>query len=111
MRRTAILALALVAPLALGGCVASLAASAVGMAVKEAQGDPKSNAHLRDVAVQACSARAAEHGAVHVIDVVQRNVETLVVWGSAGEGAAKQSFECTFGTEVKSFKLRPIKRR
>lgn len=102
--------LALCAP-ALGGCVAGMAASALGMAVKEAQGDPKSNAHLRDVAVEACRARAAPHGAVHIIDVEQRSVDRIVVWGSAGEGADKRSFECAFGTEVTGFTLREIKRR
>lgn len=67
--RTVAIGLLAFAPLVLGGCVAGMAASAVGMAVQSAQGDPKSNAHLRDVAVEACSARAAPHGTVHIIDV------------------------------------------
>ena len=105
------LAVLAVSPLLLGGCVAGMAASAVGMAVKEAQGDPESNAHLRDVAVEACSAQAAQHGTVHIIDVQQRSVDRLTVWGTAGEGAEKRSFECGFGTRVTSFKLREIRTR
>lgn len=109
-RLAAVGLLALAAP-ALGGCVAGMAASAAGMAVKEAQGDPKSNAHLRDVAVEACSARAGQHGAVHIIDVEQRSVDRIIVWGTAGEGDAKRSFECGFGTIVTHFRLREIRKR
>lgn len=110
-KRLAALGLLLLSGPALGGCVAGMAASAVGMAVKEAQGDPESNAHLRYQAMEACSARAAPHGTVHIIDVEQRSVDRIVVWGTAGEGAQKRSFECGFGTEVTSFKLREIRKR
>ena len=110
-KRPLAFALLALSPVALGGCVASMAASAVGMAVQEAQGEPKSNAHLRDAAVEACSARAAPHGTVQIIDVEQRSIDRIVVWGTAGEGEAKRSFECAFGTEVTGFKLREIKRR
>jgi hypothetical protein len=96
---------------ALSGCVASMAASAVGMAARSARGEPVSNAHLRPAAQAACSARAAEHGVVHVIDVEQRSTNRIVVWGTAGEGVQRRSFECGFGTAVTSFKLRAIKPR
>ena len=99
------------ASLALGGCVAGIAASAVGMAARSAQGEPKSNAHLAPEARRACSAQAAEHGAVHVIDVEQRSIDTIIVWGTAGEGEARRSFQCTFKNRITDFKLREIPTR
>ena len=93
----------------LGGCVASVAASAVGMAVREAQGDPVSNAELAPQAVAACTERAAEHGQVHIIDVQQRSIDRITVWGTAGEGDERRSFECGFTTRITGFKLRRIK--
>jgi len=101
----------LLAVLALGGCVASLAASAVGMAVREAQPDPKSNEALQPVARQACSDRAAPHGAVHVIDVEQRKIDRIIVWGTVDDGRERRSFECGFTTRITYFRLRPIRRR
>ena len=102
-----ILFLCLLAP-ALGGCVAGLAASAVGMAAQGARGTPESNAHLRAEAVAACTARASQHGPVRIIDVEQRRIDRLIVWGTAGEGAARRSFECAYGTEIAGFRLREI---
>jgi hypothetical protein len=100
----------LLACLPLGGCVAGMAASAVGMAARAAQGTPQSNAQLRPGAVEACSAQAAAYGAVHIIDVEQRSVDRLIVWGTAGEGQQRRSFECHFTTRVVAFKLRQIAR-
>ena len=102
------LPLILACSFALSGCAASIAASAVGMAAKAARGEPQSNAHLRPAAVEACSAQASSHGKVHIIDVEQRKVDRIVVWGTAGEGTARRSFECTYGTKVLDFKLRAI---
>lgn len=93
---------------ALGGCVAMVAAKAVSVAAGGARAAPASNAHLAPVAEAACKQLAARHGAVHVIDVEQAKAHRIIVWGTAGEGAAKQSFECHFGTAVTAFKLRPI---
>ena len=45
-----------------------MAASAVGMVARNAQGQPVSNEELRPQAREACSAHAAQYGAVHVID-------------------------------------------
>ncbi len=98
----------LAAALALGGCVAGIASSAVGMAVRSAKGEPQGNQHLRPAARQACSAEAAKHGAVHIIDVQQSSVSKIIVWGTVGEGAARRSFECAFGNQVTGFKLRAI---
>ena len=96
------------AALALGGCVAGIASSAVGMAVRSAKGEPQSNQHLQFAARQACAAQASQYGAVHIIDVQQSSVNKIIVWGTVGDGAARRSFECAFGTRVTSFKLRTI---
>ena len=93
---------------ALGGCLPMMAASAVGVAATSARGKPASNAHLAPTAEAACRQLATPHGAIHVIDVEQAKVNRIIVWGTAGEGAQKQSFECHFGTAVTAFKLRPI---
>jgi hypothetical protein len=101
----------LASSLALCGCVAGIAASAVGMAARSAQGEPQSNAHLRPDAARACSERAAEHGAVHIIDIEQRSIDTIIVWGTAGEGEERRSFQCTYKTRLTGFRLREIARR
>ena len=67
-----------------------------------------SNAELKPQAEAACTTQAARYGAVHVIDVQQKSVAKIIVWGTAGDGAQKQSFECHFGTKITAFKLRPI---
>lgn len=108
MRHTA-LALAVLAWLPAGGCVAGIAASAAGMAVRSAQPAAQSNAHLMPAARAACSSRAAPHGTVHIIDVEQRSVNRLIVWGTATGATQRQSFECHFNTAVTAFKLRPIR--
>ncbi len=96
---------------ALGGCLPMMAASAVGMATSGARSTPVSNAHLAPAAEAACKQLGAAHGTVHLIDVEQSRTNKIIVWGTAGEGAAKQSFECHFGTAVTAFKLRPIAAR
>ena len=97
--------------LALGGCVAGVASSAVGMAVRSARGEPQSNAGLAPAARDACSAHAAQYGAVHIIDVEQRTPSKLIVWGTVGEQQSKRSFECSFGTRINDFTLRTIATR
>ena len=93
----------------LGGCVAGIAASAVGLAARSAQGTPASNEHLKPQAREACSAHAAQYGTVHVIDVEQRNASRIIVWGTVADAAQKRSFQCDFRTAITSFKLRPIR--
>ena len=107
MMRTVALPL-LAAALALGGCVAGIASSAVGMAVRSAQGEAQANQHLQPNARAACTAQASQYGAVRVIDVQQSSASKIIVWGTVGEGAARRSFECAFGTRVTGFKLRAI---
>ena len=94
---------------ALSGCVASLVAAAAGTAVQAAQGRPESNAHLQPNAKTACSDHAARYGTVHIIDVVQRSVDTITVWGTVDDGKQRRSFECGFKTAISSFKLREIR--
>jgi len=98
----------LAAALALGGCVAGIASSAVGMAVRSAKGEPEGNQHLQPAARQACTAEASKHGAVHIIDVQQSSASKIIVWGTVGEGSTRRSFECSFGTRVTGFRLRAI---
>lgn len=106
--RILVLSLLVVSALSLGGCVAGIAASAVGMAVRSAQGEPQSNQHLQPAATQACSAHASQYGAVHIIDVEQRTVSRIIVWGTVGDGKGRRSFECSYETKITGFKLRAI---
>ena len=108
--RRYLLPLLLASGLSLSGCVASLAASALGSAMDSARGEPRSNEHLKPEASQACSSHAARYGTVHVIDVEQRTISKIVVWGTVDDGTRKRSFECAFATEVTGFKLREIGR-
>lgn len=107
MRRMVPLLLLSVLPL--GGCAAGIAASAVGMAVRGAQGEPQSNRHLQPVARQLCSAYAAQYGAVHIIDVEQRSAGKIVVWGTVTDAKERRSFECAFTDKITAFKLREIR--
>lgn len=103
--------LLIVSPLALGGCVASMAASAVGMAVQSARPEPQSNQHLQPAAREACTAQAAQHGTVHIIDVEQRSLSKIVVWGTVDDGQERRSFECGYRTQITDFELRAIRAR
>jgi hypothetical protein len=101
---------ALASALLLGGCVAAMAANAVGMAVQSAQGQPQSNEQLKPNAEKDCTAHAAQYGAVHIIDVQQATPSKIIVWGTVDDGKARRSFECGYGTRITGFKLRPIPR-
>lgn len=95
------------APL-LSGCVPMMAASAVGMAARGAQRSPISNEALQPQARAACTAQAARYGTVHVIDVEQRSIGKIIVWGTVEDAARRQSFQCDFSTAITGFRLRPI---
>lgn len=99
------------ATLPLGGCVASIAASAASMAVRSAQREPQSNAHLKPAARQACTQRAAQYGAVHIIDVEQRRADRIIVWGTVTDAEERRGFQCHFTTGIADFKLRAIRAR
>ncbi len=94
--------------LALGGCVAAMAASAASMAAQSARGQAQSNEHLKPTARADCEAHAARYGTVRIIDVEQRSASKIIVWGTVGEGSQRRSFECSYGTRMTGFKLRAI---
>ena len=109
MTRKIALVLVLLAAPALGGCAAQALLLATQLANYVPEQQRASNAHLKPVAQQACTARAAQHGTVHVIDVEQRRADRLVVWGSVTDGQqVRRTFECHFTTSLVSFKLREI---
>ena len=108
MMRILLATLLVIGALPLGGCVAAMAASAAGMAAQSARGRPVSNEHLRPAARTACEAHAAQYGAVHIIDVEQRSVSKIIVWGTVDDGRQRRSFECSYGTKMTGFKLRAI---
>lgn len=108
MSRTYLSLLLAGSSLALGGCVASMAASAAGMAARSARGESESNEHLTPMAEKACSSRASQYGTVRIIDVEQRTVSKIIVWGTVGEGEGRRSFRCTYGTKISDFQLRTV---
>src|SRR4051794_16649988 len=103
MKRLAGLCLGVTAPL-LGGCVASMAVSALGLAAQSARGRPVSNEALQPQAREACTARAAQYGTAHVIDVEQHSIAKIIVWGTVDDGKKKQSFQCDFGARITAFR-------
>lgn len=108
IRRILLLPLLAASGLALGGCVAAMAASAAGMAARSALGEAPGNEHLKPAARAACEAHAAQYGTVRIIDVEQRSASRIIVWGTVGEGSQRRSFECSYGTRMTGFKLRAI---
>jgi hypothetical protein len=108
MRRSILLTVALAA-LPLGGCAASIAASAVGAAVRAA--DRPDRAPKEDpgpVARQACTARAAPYGTVKIIDVVYKSVAYVVVWGSVEGDGRRRSFQCRWDGKIVGFELKEV---
>lgn len=96
----------------LSGCVASMAASAVGAAVQASRPRPvEVTDDRRAVATAACQARAGGAERTRIIDAEQRRYGHVVVWGTVGEGPERRAFECRYDGTVKSFKLRPIPAR
>jgi hypothetical protein len=110
MRMPRAFLLAAFAP-ALSGCVAAMAVSAAGLAARGAQGTPVSNEELQPQAREACSARAAPYGTVHVIDVEQHSIDKIIVWGTVDDGKQRRSFQCDFRSKITVFTLRAIPSR
>jgi hypothetical protein len=109
MTRKFVLALGLLASPLLGGCVAQAALVAADLSRYVPGPQRASNAHLRPAATEACTQRAAQHGSVFVLDVEQRRVDRLVVWGSVTDAQQhRRTFECHFTTRLVSFELREI---
>jgi hypothetical protein len=108
LRKLARLTSLLGASLTLGGCVASLAASAMGAAARSGQKPFQHNEQLQLNATAACRAHAAQHGEVQIIDWEQRGDGKVVVYGTATFGTNRRSFECTYTNKVTGFRLRAI---
>ena len=110
MRRPILPLLLLAAALPLGGCAASIAASAVGAAVRATdKPDPVPTEDPGPAARTACSAEAAKHGEVTIIDTEYRSASRLIVWGRVESGAQRRSFECRWDRKIVDFKLRDIR--
>lgn len=108
MRRLASVLL-LASSLALGGCAASIAAGLAGAAVRAANAGRAAETFpdLRRAAVDACSARAAQHGRVHIIDTEQTR-DRVTVWGTVADELQRRAFVCAYDRRVSSFTLRAI---
>jgi hypothetical protein len=107
-----ILPLLALAAFPLGGCAAGLAASAVGAAVRAADGPERVPAEDPGPAARsACTAHAAQYGEVRIIDTVYRSPAKLVVWGSVESQGRRRSFRCRFDGKVVGFTLREIDAR
>jgi hypothetical protein len=107
--RGSIVPMVLAGVLALPGCAASLAAGAVGAAIRSGQKPPTVDPHQGRAALEACTARAAQHGEVHIIDVERRSASEVIVWGTVGQDAGRRSFQCNYRDRISGFKLRPIR--
>lgn len=106
------LPLLVLAALPLGGCAAGLAVGAVGAAVRAAdRPDAPPKEDPGPAARAACTARAASHGEVRIIDTVYRSPAKLVVWGSVEAQGRRRSFRCRWDGRVAGFELREIERR
>ncbi len=99
----------LVAAPLMGGCAlqAALIAADVAQDIPRAKGP--SNAHLKPQATEACTRQASAYGSVYIVDVQQRAVDRIIVWGSVtGANQHRRTFECHFSTQVTGFRLREI---
>lgn len=106
MTRKIRLSLILLGTPLLGGCAVQAALAAAELARHIPEPDRPSNAHLKPVATQACTQRAAQYGSVFLLDVEQRRADRLVVWGSVTDPQQRRrTFECHFTTSLVSFKL------
>jgi hypothetical protein len=111
MSRRLLLVPLLAGSVALSGCVASVAAGALGAAVRGSQSGK--NVYHDDQAVKlaagtACRSQAAQYGEVAIIDIEQRSATKAMVWGTVTSPAERRSFECRFDKKVVGFKLRKI---
>ena len=110
MRRAILPLLLLAAALPLGGCAASLAASAVGAAGRAAdKPDAVPTEDPGPAARTACTAEAAKHGEVAIIDTEYRSAARLIVWGTVQGATQRRSFECRWDGKIADFKLRDIR--
>ena len=109
MQRKIFLPLILLAAPGLGGCAlqAAMIAHDLSDEIRPALGP--SNAHLKPVATQQCTQRAAQYGSVYIVDVEQRRSDRIIVWGSVTDAQQRRrTFECQFTTRLTSFAVRDI---
>ena len=91
---------------ALGGCAVQAALLAADLARHVEAPEGASNAHLRPAATEACTAQAAQHGSVHIVDVEQRRADRIIVWGSVTDAQQRRrTFECHYTTRLARFRL------
>ena len=94
---------------ALGGCALQAALLAADIAQDIPRSKGPSNAHLKPQATEACTRQAGQHGSVYIVDVQQREIDRIIVWGSVTDARQhRRTFECHFSTQVIGFKLREI---
>ena len=108
MRRSVPPLLLLGLALPLGGCAASLAAGAVGAAVRAADKPDAPGQDPGPPALEACKARAAQLGQVHIIDLQYKSASKVTVWGTVQGTGPKKSFECDWDGRISRFKVRAI---
>jgi hypothetical protein len=103
----ALLPMAAILALPLGGCVYAAAAGALASAAGSGSGGAQEPPDPGAARV-ACSERAASHGTVRIIDTVERE-GGLRVFGAVENDGSRQSFVCEFrGGRVTGFRLRAI---
>ena len=96
------------AALALSGCVAGMVASAVGAAAGSGRGEPRNVEFMLVAARQACTSHASQYGAVEITGLRQADGNEIIVSGIVTGAEGKNSFQCSFVTEITAFDLRPI---
>ncbi len=109
--RPLLLPLVLASGLALSGCIASIASTAVNAAVAASNADRNRVVaeDRRQPATAACTARGQQHGTVHIIDVEQRPNGVVTIWGTVQDATQRRSFECIYKTKLEAFRLRAIR--
>src|SRR5215210_1513889 len=105
MPRKILLPLIVLATPALGGCAVQAAMAAAELAPQIRGPMGTKNAHLKPVALQACTERARQYGSVYIVDVEQRRADRIIVWGSVTDSRQRRRiFECHFTTSLAHFK-------
>ena len=101
-----------VVALALSGCVAGMAASAVGMAAGSGRQRPHRNVELMLVtAREACTSHASQYGAVEITGLKEADASEVIVSGTISAADGRRSFKCRFVTQITAFELQPIQAR
>ena len=96
----------------LGGCVAGMVASAVGMATSgQERGEPRNVEWMLVAARQACTAHASQYGAVEITRLKESGGNEIIVFGTVTGADGRSSFTCRFVTEVTGFEVQPIAAR